>query len=179
MKCDIEGCDRPVFVKSRGWCRTHYHRWHRHGDPLIDTVRKPHIPKPCSIEGCDEPSMCRSWCNAHYQRWYKFGDPLTFKGPQRGAERYNWLGDDAGYMQAHDRVRRSRGKASEHPCQHCMKPAEQWAYDHADPDERSEIQVDRGGEPSTLTYSLDLEHYVPLCIPCHLRFDHSTNRTAS
>ena len=33
-ECTIEGCSDPVFVKSRGWCRKHYSRWHRHGDPL-------------------------------------------------------------------------------------------------------------------------------------------------
>ena len=33
MTCDIEGCDRPVLVASRGWCSRHYQRWQRHGDP--------------------------------------------------------------------------------------------------------------------------------------------------
>lgn len=32
--CRIDGCQAPVFVKSRGWCRKHYYRWHRTGDPL-------------------------------------------------------------------------------------------------------------------------------------------------
>jgi hypothetical protein len=32
--CYIEGCTDPVFVKSRGWCKKHYTRWHRTGDPL-------------------------------------------------------------------------------------------------------------------------------------------------
>jgi hypothetical protein len=29
--CSIEVCDRDVF--SRGWCRRHYHRWYKYGDP--------------------------------------------------------------------------------------------------------------------------------------------------
>ena len=29
--CIIEGCDRPSYV--RGWCRSHYKRWERHGSP--------------------------------------------------------------------------------------------------------------------------------------------------
>lgn len=32
--CVIEGCNNPVLVKKRGWCRSHYCRWQRHGDPL-------------------------------------------------------------------------------------------------------------------------------------------------
>lgn len=31
--CILEGCDKPVHVKSRGLCRAHYHRWYRNGDP--------------------------------------------------------------------------------------------------------------------------------------------------
>lgn len=33
-KCSIESCDEPVYVKMRGWCRNHYLRWRRNGDPL-------------------------------------------------------------------------------------------------------------------------------------------------
>jgi hypothetical protein len=29
--CSVDGCRRPSRV--RGWCRTHYTRWRRHGDP--------------------------------------------------------------------------------------------------------------------------------------------------
>ncbi len=31
--CSIEGCEKPQ--DCRGWCRMHYHRYQRHGDPLI------------------------------------------------------------------------------------------------------------------------------------------------
>lgn len=30
--CLVEGCVRPAIGK--GWCRLHYNRWYRHGDPL-------------------------------------------------------------------------------------------------------------------------------------------------
>lgn len=30
--CNVPGC--PRTHKARGWCRTHYRRWQRHGDPL-------------------------------------------------------------------------------------------------------------------------------------------------
>lgn len=35
--CTIPGCDKPV--RGRGWCITHYNRWHRHGDPTVADVR--------------------------------------------------------------------------------------------------------------------------------------------
>jgi hypothetical protein len=31
--CSIEDCDNPRV--GRGWCRKHYRRWQRHGDPLF------------------------------------------------------------------------------------------------------------------------------------------------
>ena len=31
-RCEIEGCHGVVV--ARGWCRKHYNRWHKHGDPL-------------------------------------------------------------------------------------------------------------------------------------------------
>jgi hypothetical protein len=30
--CSIAGCDKKTV--GRGWCRAHYHRWRRYGDPV-------------------------------------------------------------------------------------------------------------------------------------------------
>jgi hypothetical protein len=48
-------------------------------------------------------------------------------------------------------------------CQHCDDHAEEWAYDHGDPEELT----DEAGRP----YSLDQGHYMPLCRKCHRRYD--------
>lgn len=37
--CVIEGCFEKVF--SRNWCRSHYNRWYKYGDPEFI-----HVPKP-------------------------------------------------------------------------------------------------------------------------------------
>jgi hypothetical protein len=67
------------------------------------------------------------------------------------------------YNQTHARVRKTRGKASEHQCQHCEHQAAEWAYDHTEPDEL----VSAKGH----TYSGDPARYIPLCRSCHRKFD--------
>lgn len=37
--CTIGGCNR-TNIMARGWCSTHYKRWHRHGDPLAGVNRR-------------------------------------------------------------------------------------------------------------------------------------------
>jgi len=39
-RCTIEGCRRRHW--ARGWCREHYNRWYRAGDPLAP----PKQPRP-------------------------------------------------------------------------------------------------------------------------------------
>lgn len=49
--CSVEGCERQLKVKSRGWCWTHYKRWQKHGSPDIvlpwpgSGVRGPESPR--------------------------------------------------------------------------------------------------------------------------------------
>ena len=33
--CQIDGCLK--LARKRGWCRMHYERWRRHGDPMWNT----------------------------------------------------------------------------------------------------------------------------------------------
>jgi hypothetical protein len=50
----------------------------------------------------------------------------------------------------------------------CGRPASDWAYDHSDPDEL--VTTVRG---ALCRYSLDSDKYLPLCRPCHRRFDNA------
>lgn len=70
--CAVDDCPNPV--KARGWCRKHYVRWQKHGDPNV-TLRTPNDGGACAVDGCDGPSKTRGWCTKHYQRWRNQGDP--------------------------------------------------------------------------------------------------------
>ncbi len=77
------------------------------------------------------------------------------------------------YAMAHYSVRMKRGKASAYPCwRECGKQGAEWAYDHADPNERP----DEDGPHAGLPYSTDPMHYVPQCRTCHRRFDATTTQ---
>ena len=127
--------------------------------------------RTCSIPGCTRPHWARSWCSTHYRRWYKTGS--TDIGPKAAREKSaRWSGDKITYSGMHQRLHRERGGATNHTCVHCGARARQWAYDHADPNERTDNQYG--------PYSVDPAHYIPLCMLCHRRFDvslHLNRRT--
>lgn len=103
--CIFDGCDGPANVPgtAKGFCRMHYGRLWRHGDPsvvLINVHNEPvcsvggcdrkHVAKglcgyhyaqhrdakqdACSVPSCDLLVKCRGWCQGHYTRWKKTGD---------------------------------------------------------------------------------------------------------
>lgn len=72
--CSIEGCDRDVA--ARGWCRPHWKRWSRHGDPLAGGTPR-HRGRVCSVVGCETKHDARGYCAGHYARVHKYGDPLA------------------------------------------------------------------------------------------------------
>lgn len=159
--CSVAGCDRPV--KCRGWCQAHYFRWRRSGDPGGPELQLKGAPKPCHIEGCGREVNGLGLCDRHYQRYRKWGDPYYSEpDPKRGQDNPSWKNHNIGYGTAHERVRAQRGKADEQPCCNCGRSAKHWAYDHEDPDER----ISEFGP-----FSVDPEHYLPMCVPCHKRFD--------
>jgi hypothetical protein len=69
-----------------------------------------------------------------------------------------------GYSGAHDHVRAARGHVHTHKCERCGRlRAQQWAYDHEDPNERVDDNL--------RVYSEDPAHYMPLCRACHKALD--------
>jgi hypothetical protein len=87
-----------------------------------------------------------------------------------GENNPKWRGDQVGNRAAHQRVIKLRGNATSYLCEHCCGPAVHWAYDHRDP---QELPSDDG------PYSTDPDRYMPLCVPCHKRFDLAYLRRAA
>lgn len=73
--CSVDGCDRPV--NARGFCKRHYYRWSRYGDPL--GTPPPRDPKPrrplipCTVEDCERDQYAHGLCEAHYARQRRHG----------------------------------------------------------------------------------------------------------
>jgi len=67
--CSVEGCERQRYI--RGWCRAHYMRWRRCGDP------RGRRPRACDLPGCGRRHFGLGWCRGHYMRWWRYGDPLA------------------------------------------------------------------------------------------------------
>lgn len=110
----------------------------------------------CSIEGCVNSAKYKAtgWCQMHYHRYWRTGSlELEARMPR----------SDIGYGAAHARTRKQFGPAHKNPCVYCGKPADEYAYDGADPSEVSAF-ID-GKWP--VVYSVWPEFYMPLCFPCH------------
>lgn len=166
-ECTVEGCPKPLRKSgSLFYCEMHYHRVRRTGQTAqLRPWRR--NDGPCSIKDCDEPQDRIGLCMMHYTRSYRHGDPLVVirnedRNLAHGPANSSWTGDDASYVAIHQRLKRAFGPAVSYECSKCGAPARHWAYDHADPDER---QADQGA------YSVNPEHYSPLCVPCHKAHD--------
>lgn len=71
--CSIDGCAKPHY--ARGWCRTHYSRWQRNGDPLL--LRRTPQGSVCSVGNCQDEPHSKGMCSSHYKRRMRHGDPTA------------------------------------------------------------------------------------------------------
>jgi hypothetical protein len=72
-QCSVDECLTQSYCK--GFCKTHYDRIRRHGDPF--TIKQIRRGKDaiCEIEGCQGKHVARGLCNTHYGRFARGGDP--------------------------------------------------------------------------------------------------------
>lgn len=165
--CAVDGCGKPA--SCRGWCRAHYTRWQRNGDPNIKKTGGT-IRGVCSIAECGEPHKSRGFCSTHYARWGKHGT---------AAAAWTTYGEPAAWLEAH----------ISHSGQECLI----WPFARSD-DGRGVIRIDSAstkanrvmceavhGPPPTpkheATHSCGLGHLG--CInPTHLRWGTHTENMA-
>lgn len=67
--CSIEGCERPS--RSRGWCKMHYERWCKTGDPLkVRNEPRPPIARFWSKVDRRAPQECWTWAGGLTRNGY-------------------------------------------------------------------------------------------------------------
>lgn len=153
--CAVDGCEAPS--RARGWCNPHYQRWVRSGDPLGERAPYGAI-LVCTVDGCERDHRTGGYCDTHYRRmrrgWDLDSQKFIVIKPRATV---------ATYHAVHMRIKAVRGRASQYVCE-CGKPAEQWAYQHNDPNELTR----EDGMP----YSLEFyKCYEPMCRSCHGTLD--------
>lgn len=82
--CFVDGCDNQANVPgaARGYCRKHYVRWKRNGDPLASKIDRETPRDGCDVRGCKARHHASGYCAIHYKKWKKHGDPLhEWTGP--------------------------------------------------------------------------------------------------
>lgn len=163
--CSLPDCGKPRYQRQR-MCASHFMKQYRYGDPYYKApirfrdITGQRFGNLTPIERFGGSWRCRCDCGA--ETTVLTGDLNRGNARSCGNARIHWRTETPGYFDVHRWLTVDRGPATAHACTDCGKPARQWSYDNADPDEL----IDKG-----LRYSRDLDHYVPRCLSCHKRFD--------
>lgn len=138
--------------------------------------------KKCAVWKYENPERKRELDRRHHQkvRLSLYG-PEGPQGNKKGSSSHLWQGDAIRYVAAHARVRRARGKASDHNCVDCFHRADDWSYIGGCHRELTELRQDtRKAQPAReVTYSPDPEMYAARCRSCHIRFDMNRSNLVS
>lgn len=81
--CSIEGCVRPHSAK--GFCKMHYLRWHRHGDPHVNLSPR-HVTEHGTTNEYQNHGCRCNRCKAamsEYQRQQQYAPCVDCGGPTR------------------------------------------------------------------------------------------------
>lgn len=161
--CSVEGCPRVHYGKSL--CQMHYMRKRRRG-VIGEAEALKRVPREgqCREPECEKDVSNAGLCSMHYSRLQRNGSTAI----RTLAEYPNrWVGDAIGYQSAHARIKHLRGRATGKTCVDCGCAANEWSYDHDDPNEKLEYGI--SADP--VAYSADPNHYSPRCRSCHRMFD--------
>lgn len=85
--CKIDGCGNPA--RHMGWCRPHYRRWNRYGDPLAGGPRHYANPEEAIAARTikDERTGCVEWIGSSDRRGY---GQIRINGTSMKAHRVSW-----------------------------------------------------------------------------------------
>lgn len=88
QKCKADNCNE--LNDSHGYCRKHWRRIERNGDPLI--VKSRRVLTQCKAPGCQKDIHSNEYCKRHFAIWERNGLPYRFIASAitwaRGAQGY-------------------------------------------------------------------------------------------
>ena len=83
--CSIPGCARAVL--ARGWCGTHYTRWHRHGDPMANPATRYSTHEESFVKNSKPVGECLIWVGGVGSHGYGV---ISSNSETILAHRYSW-----------------------------------------------------------------------------------------
>lgn len=111
--------------------------------------------KICSREDCQRPHQARGLCHTHYEYDRTHGplEPLSKPNSYEGM---------------HHKVRREKGKATEHDCVDCGGPAHHWSLSAGAEEIIAQAAQNKDHRKK---FSRNLDDYEARCRKCHSKYD--------